>query len=234
MAKKLSCKQRHRQRRGDRAETGAVALDPEKYLSFEKVMFLLNYARNKAGGGSVRAAVNLMLLESYFYTGLRAIELLGLELRDLPYFHKQSNIVRVSAKFTKRNRPRNIIVSPKIIEKWQVFIERFHKRALTEVRTGDRVRKERALSRPLFVNEAGKPMEYHNMYYRLKTIARNSGIDLRAHMCRHTYGTQLLQKSGDLAFVQDQLGHARVATTKIYAKTIKSFGLQQLGKLDFG
>ncbi len=42
------------------------------------------------------------------------------------------------------------------------------------------------------------------------------------HTCRHTYATHLYRASGaDLEIVQEQLGHASVKTTTIYAKVTK-------------
>jgi site-specific recombinase XerD len=42
------------------------------------------------------------------------------------------------------------------------------------------------------------------------------------HTCRHTYATHLYRVSGaDLEIVQEQLGHASVKTTTIYAKVTK-------------
>ncbi len=50
------------------------------------------------------------------------------------------------------------------------------------------------------------------------------GLDPRyaTHTCRHTYATHLYRASGaDLEIVQEQLGHASIKTTTIYAKVTK-------------
>lgn len=233
--KRLTVAQRHRRRRrksgGDYEK---MSLDPGDYLSDENIVYVLSYCRNRAAVGGCRAAVTLMLIESYLLTGLRAIELLGLELQDLPQFHGQGGWVRISAEFGKGKKQRNIIVNSMLITKWDEFIARFHKRAMTEINSGDKDRKARAMSAPLFINEQGRPMEYHSVYGRLKTVARNTGIDLRPHICRHTYGTQLLKNSGSLELVQDQLGHSSPATTRIYAKTVNPIAVQHLENLKLG
>ncbi len=42
------------------------------------------------------------------------------------------------------------------------------------------------------------------------------------HTCRHTYATHLYRASGaDLEIVQEQLGHASIKTTTIYAKVTR-------------
>jgi len=235
MKKRISCKERHRRRwRKNKGSVRKIGLDPGSFLEEEQIMMVLNYARKKASGGSFRAAITLMLLESYFYTGLRAIELLGLVLLDLPGFNGHPDLIRVPADFAKKEKQRTMLVSRKIVGKWEKYIERFHQPALKAINSNDPARKQKALRTPLFLNEQFKPMEYHSVWHRLKTVARNTGVELRPHICRHTYGTQLLKKSGNLELVQDQLGHSSPVTTRIYAKTLKTSSIQHLERLDFG
>jgi site-specific recombinase XerD len=50
-------------------------------------------------------------------------------------------------------------------------------------------------------------------------LAEAAGIDgFTPHMARHTYATQLLEATGDLALVQDALGHSSPHTTRVYAQ----------------
>ena len=46
-----------------------------------------------------------------------------------------------------------------------------------------------------------------------------AGINFHSHRCRHTLGTQLLQRGISIDKVQDVLGHADISTTRRYAKT---------------
>ncbi len=233
--KRISCKQRHRNRwKRGRGTVTKVGLDPSSYLEAEQIMMVLNYCRNRAARGGVRAAVTLILVESYFYTGLRAIELLGLSLIDLPGFNGHSNIVRIPADFAKGQKQRIILISSILLSKWEAYIQRFHKRAIAGIRSGDRATKEKALRTPLFLNERFQPMEYHNVWHRLRIVRKNTGVELRPHICRHTYATQLLKKSGNLEELQDLLGHVSPATTRIYAKTLKASTIQNLERLNFG
>ncbi len=235
MNKRISCATRHRQRRlRGGASVTEVGLDPGKYLTYEQLMIILNYCRQKAQGDGYRAAVTLMLIETYIYTGLRAIEGLGLQIQDLPGFNGHPDILRVSAEFAKGHKQRTIRVSPKIVEKWQRFIGEYHRHALTLINSGAPKKKAKGMRAPLFVNERGKPMEYSGLYHRLRTVAHHTGVKIRPHMLRHTYGTQLYAKRADLRFVQDQLGHSSPQVTSIYARTLNPSGQQQLGLLDFG
>ena len=229
-----TCKQRHRARRKSQAGTiKKVGLDPASYLDDEQIRFILNYCRNRARSGASRPAVTLILLESYFYTGLRATELLGLQLQDLPQFHGHG-FIRVSAEFAKGGKQRIVRVNQLIIDKWTVYIARFHKPDIKMIESGDKVKKVQGLSAPLILNEHGQPMEYSSVYSRLKTVGKHTGINLWPHLCRHTYATQLLKASGSLREVQFQLGHSNPATTTIYASVINPIAEQNLKNLNYG
>lgn len=64
-----------------------------------------------------------------------------------------------------------------------------------------------------------------------KQIIIKSGLPSRYHIhcMRHTYATFLLKASGyNYKFVQDQLGHASISTTQVYASVIESEGKKAL------
>lgn len=73
-----------------------------------------------------------------------------------------------------------------------------------------------------------------------KTALKNAAITkkVRIHDLRHTCGTWLLQKTGDLKIVKDQLGHADFKTTERYVHTtiddtrerVNKAGLPSIGK----
>ena len=60
------------------------------------------------------------------------------------------------------------------------------------------------------------------------------GLDPRyaTHSCRHSYATHLYRASGgDLEVVQEQLGHANVKTTTVYARITKEDKLKAANAL---
>jgi site-specific recombinase XerD len=192
----------------------------------------LEYCRKRALRSS-RAAVTLMLLESYLYTGLRAIELLGLTLHDIPPWNGHKNILRVSAEFAKGGKQRTIQVSEKIVAKWEAFVARFHQPALLQMASTNADKRLRGYKTPLFLNEAGKPMEYHSVWQRFKRLGENCGFDLRPHIFRHTYATELYRETKDLRYVQRQLGHSSPNVTAIYEHSISADSIKQLEYLDW-
>jgi integrase/recombinase XerD len=48
--------------------------------------------------------------------------------------------------------------------------------------------------------------------------AANIEIAMTPHSLRHAFATKVLEATGDLAVVQDMLGHSSPVTTRIYAK----------------
>ncbi len=75
----------------------------------------------------------------------------------------------------------------------------------------------------VFTGQRG-PLTRNGVWRMVKGLMGAVGLDPRyaTHSCRHTYATHLYRASGaDLEVVQEQLGHASVKTTMIYAKVTK-------------
>ena len=76
---------------------------------------------------------------------------------------------------------------------------------------------------PAFFGQRG-PLTRNGVWRVVKGLMAAVGLDPRyaTHSCRHTYATHLYRASGnDLEVVQEQLGHANIKTTTIYAKVTK-------------
>ncbi|HBX22992.1 MAG TPA: hypothetical protein DEF34_05085 [Desulfotomaculum sp.] len=61
---------------------------------------------------------------------------------------------------------------------------------------------------------------------------KETGLAFYPHRCRHTVGTQLLQKGIALEKVQDVMGHQRISSTRHYAKTAQEAILELAAKAD--
>ncbi len=64
------------------------------------------------------------------------------------------------------------------------------------------------------------PMTTDGIRMVFHAIARDAHLEIAMtpHSLRHAFATRVLESSGDLALVQDMLGHSSPATTRIYAK----------------
>jgi site-specific recombinase XerD len=86
----------------------------------------------------------------------------------------------------------------------------------------------------LILNELGNPYSRTGVVAVMKSIVRQVGFHVRAHMLRHTYGTYTLRAlrssrsfAGEpLLYVRDRMGHSNVQTTAIYLHLINQLEAQ--------
>lgn len=75
----------------------------------------------------------------------------------------------------------------------------------------------------LIVSERGTRLGVRRLQEIVEQIGVGAGVtgSLYPHRLRHTFATELLTKGADLSFIADELGHANLQTTKIYARLPK-------------
>ena len=208
MAIAMKRKLRKKKRRG--------GLAPDKYLSQDEERLLRRYVKDRAdlarSRGSTRDIINEMIVTVLLRSGLRAIELCDLRLKDLPTHHGK-DVIHI--RDGKGAVARAVYIPNTLSMKLKQFIKRYRKNAKP--------------SSPLIVNEQCGPLSYRSLYSKIKIIGRLAGIPyLHPHMLRHTYLSRLYAVDKDLRFVQDQAGHADPRTTAIYAKTEESERIRQV------
>jgi site-specific recombinase XerC len=195
-------------------------LPPDKYLSDAQLRKLRRYVKDMADlarqRGSSRAVIDELIVELLANAGLRASELVALDVRDLPVSHGKAAIwVRDG----KGKVSRSIDIPESLQKRLERFVRLYRKRVRPKS--------------PLLVNTYGKRMIYRTVYEKCRKLGRLSGIGtLHPHMLRHTYLTRLYNVEHDLRFVQDQAGHASPTTTAIYARTNTKARRRQVEALD--
>jgi len=149
-------------------------------------------------------------------SGLRASELIALNIEDLPVSHGKDSIwVRNG----KGKVTRTVDIPDSLKKRLDRFVRLYRKGAKPK--------------QPLLISTNGKRMIYRSIYEKIKKLGKQSGIGkLHPHMLRHTYLTRLYNVEHDLRFVQDQAGHASPTTTAIYAKTDNKARKRQLEAID--
>lgn len=77
---------------------------------------------------------------------------------------------------------------------------------------------------PLFVSRVSKRITKQAAINDFKKWIQLSGIkgDYTPHCLRHTAGTEIWKKTGDLKRIADLLGHSRITTTQIYTHSTKA------------
>ncbi len=141
------------------------------------------------------------LLELAYATGLRASELVGLELGALQV---RERYVRVIG---KGGRERIVPFGREA----EAALSRYLGGARQALLKGRR-------EEVVFLNHRGRPLSRVGYWKILKRHAGGIGLADRVHphLLRHTFATHLLDGGADLRVVQELLGHASIATTQIY------------------
>lgn len=153
---------------------------------------------------------NIAMLEALRSSGMRVGELVRLKRDDLD--HRQ-HTARVTG---KGERERIVYFDDTAWKSIQLY--------LTARNDGGKGRALYLL--PVFarhdrrVGSRTMPMTTDGVRLVFNDLARQAKLEisLTPHSLRHAFATRVLESSGDLALVQDMLGHSSPATTRIYAK----------------
>jgi integrase/recombinase XerD len=187
-----------------------VTEDPTASLSppakSRKLPRVLSYAEVKrllesVSGGDPIQLRDRALLEVMYGCGLRASEVVGLDVNDVDL---RRSFVRPHG---KGNKERIVPLGREAA----AAVKRY-------LRAG---RPDLVGARPvsrLFVNFRGGPLTRQGLYKVIQRHAAEVGLAGRMspHTLRHSFATHLLAGGCDLRSVQEMLGHADVATTQLY------------------
>ena len=152
-------------------------------------------------GSDPAALRDRALLEVMYACGLRASEVIGLEVSDVDL---DEGLLRARGKGSKE---RVVPVGSAAVKAMRVYLA--HGRPALVKLTPERA---------LFVNFRGQSLTRQGLYKIVRRHAQSVGLADRMspHTLRHTFATHLLSGGCDLRSVQEMLGHADVATTQLY------------------
>lgn len=129
-------------------------------------------------------------------TGIRESELAGLDLSDLHLDEEMPYITILGKGVYREMQNRTVYLSGSALKAIREWLE--YRNTLDNI-----VDKE-----AVFVNKNGTRTTERN----IKQIFENYGNGITPHMMRHYYAS-IMNRNGNLAFVQQQLGHSSVNTT---------------------
>ena len=142
---------------------------------------------------------NKAIVELFYTTGIRRIELVELKLSDINWSNSTIKVLG------KRNKERIIPLIPSVISTLKTYIN---------LRSGV----ELVDSEVLFITEKGAKI-YEMLVYRIinKYFSRaSSKLKCSPHVLRHSFATHLLNEGADINSVKELLGHASLAATQVY------------------
>ncbi|MCX5703051.1 MAG: tyrosine recombinase XerC [Candidatus Omnitrophica bacterium] len=142
-----------------------------------------------------RALRDRAILETFYSTGIRISELVGLSLEDIDFI---GGIVKVMGKGRKE---RIAPIGDTAIAVIRKYLE-----------------KRKKQNDALFLNKSGRRITTRGVMNIVRKYMNRAGIrqGVSAHTFRHSFATHLLNRGADLRTVQELLGHANLSTTQIY------------------
>jgi len=141
-----------------------------------------------------------LIVELFYSTGMRRIELAQLQLQDVDL---SQGLVKVLG---KRNKERFIPLLPSVMDTIKDYLEK---------RLKLKTIKDPSI---LFLTKKGTKV-YEMLIYRIITSyfdSISSKVKKSPHILRHSFATHLLNNGADLNAVKELLGHSSLAATQVY------------------
>ena len=146
------------------------------------------------------------MLELMYATGIRATELIMLDLND----------INVSVGFLKVDggeHSRMIPIYPEAAAAVKEYLQKARPLLV-----------QNPVEKALFVNVGGTRMTRQGFWKLIKHYQELAGIekDITPQNLRHSFAAHLLENGADLRSIQEMLGHTDISSTQIYAQVVTS------------
>ena len=155
---------------------------------------------------TLKAKRDRAILSTLLYHALRREELCKLKVRDFKHERRGVAHLRVSG---KGGKTRYLPLHPATSGLIHDYLEA----------AGHGMDENGALFRPIRNNRTGRldqAVTPDGVYKLVRAYAAALGLDIGAHALRATAATNALDHQADIAKVQEWLGHANIATTRLY------------------
>ena len=140
--------------------------------------------------------------------GLRTCEIVALQTSDIRQVEVNGgHVTQLTLKATKGDKHRNVYLSEEADRLLQAWLEKKKVHGLGQAKRVFTTLKGGKLAGSYLREVAARKGEEAGIAWRV-----------HPHALRHTFATDLLEDTGDLALVQDALGHSKPETTRVYAK----------------
>jgi len=190
---------------------GYIAQDPTIEIELPRLAYRLPTVLTKAQVEHVLAQPNIQtpvgirdraILEVFYSTGIRRIELMRLELVDVDW-----ELGVVAIRHGKGHRDRMVPIGGRVL----IWLNKY----LTQARPKFASKLD---SRVVFLTSHGLPFTPNHLSWLARRYIRAANIPKNGacHVFRHTMATVMLEGGADTRYIQEMLGHARLDTTQIY------------------
>ena len=152
-------------------------------------------------GSTAQSIRDRAILELMYATGVRASELISLDVEDVDL---HQHFIRCMGKGSKE---RLIPIYPQAVDAVREYLE------------GARPHLAGSGPQPaLFLSQKGHRLTRQGIWFILKALVRAAGIQRQVtpHTLRHSFATHLLIGGAPIRHVQELLGHSSITTTQVY------------------
>ncbi|OHX66889.1 site-specific tyrosine recombinase/integron integrase [Flammeovirga pacifica] len=169
---------------------------PKRLPQYVKASEMEALFNRDAFDNSFEGIRNKLILEFLYGTGLRASELLGIEVKDIDFSTKTIKVLG------KRNKERLIPLHSVLIQQLNNYLK--------ERNTFD--------STALFIHQKGTALNYPQLYQIVKKyLSEHTTTSKKSpHVLRHSFATSMLENGAQLNDIKELLGHANLSATQIY------------------
>tara|TARA_R110002074_G_scaffold124189_1_gene260468 strand:+ start:15991 stop:16878 length:888 start_codon:yes stop_codon:yes gene_type:complete len=141
-----------------------------------------------------------LIIELFYSTGIRRIELVQLQLKDVDQANKTLKVLG------KRNKERYLPLLESVLDTMKLYISKRNKL-------------EKTIDKhTLFLTKKGHKI-YETLVYRIINnyfSKASTKVKKSPHILRHSFATHLLNQGADLNAVKELLGHSSLAATQVY------------------
>lgn len=149
---------------------------------------------------SFKGVRDKLIIELFYSTGIRRIELVELKLNSIDFSNKTLKVRG------KRNKERIIPLLDSVVKTLHIYID--VRNSLETIVDKDM----------LFLTQKGVKI-YETLVYRIINdyfSLASSKVKKSPHILRHSFATHLLNQGADLNTVKELLGHSSLAATQVY------------------
>lgn len=166
-------------------------------FSEKEMETVLNALKNETSFEGVR---NRLIVELFYATGIRRIELVQLQLTDIDLSNQTLKVLG------KRNKERYIPLIPSVLETIKTYLSiRINIESIRD-------------TSHLFLTKKGIKI-YERLVYRIINdyfSKASTKVKTSPHIIRHSFATHLLNQGANLNAVKELLGHSSLAATQVY------------------